>query len=649
MDRALLTIVFAAIAFVIATFVFLVLGIVEIFKGKRKFEGYGIRGFAGFLFSLLVMGGIAYCLYHVPDILMGGDTWEYLIVAGPGNAVNAALALAAALPMIYIYFLFITFFPKSDEKPYFSLAILSLVSGLGNSLIIFIINNALGRSNGYRSGLHLYMLTGIALFAISSVIVRSKLISFTNDYVLNKRIELSSKLLKTSFENFEGLDSGNIYAVLNNDTETISTFVNILISGLTALITIICCFFYIGFLNIYGLLLSVGIILFAAGSYYVASVSANKSWEQTRDIQNTFFKSITDMIDGFKELSLHRKKRNEFEQDMQDTCTRYRKTRVEGELRFVGVTVMGELLFTSVIGLVVFLFPIIFDNVHGDTLRDYTFIFLYMAGSVNVLLFAIPNILRVLISWKRVEALKNEIPAAESVRECTDEVAGAEAVLEISGLKYHYKGKDGEVFEVGPIECSFKTGEIVFITGGNGSGKSTLAKLFTGLYTPNAGEITINGVKQEPGDLGSYFSTIFSDFYLFGKLYGIDYQRKQAEIQKYLEMLRIDDKVQIVDGKFSTVKLSTGQRKRVALFLSYLEDRPFYLFDEWAAEQDPEFRSFFYKTLLPGFKARGKGVIAITHDDRYFSTADKVIKMEMGRIVRYEDRYGVKELDTVSV
>lgn len=98
-----------------------------------------------------------------------------------------------------------------------------------------------------------------------------------------------------------------------------------------------------------------------------------------------------------------------------------------------------------------------------------------------------------------------------------------------------------------------------------------------------------------------------------------------------MEILRIDDKVQIADGAFSTLKLSTGQRKRLALLVSYLEERPVYLFDEWAADQDPEFRKFFYKTLLPELKARGKTVIAITHDDSYFNEADRLIKMEMGR------------------
>jgi ABC-type siderophore export system fused ATPase/permease subunit len=133
--------------------------------------------------------------------------------------------------------------------------------------------------------------------------------------------------------------------------------------------------------------------------------------------------------------------------------------------------------------------------------------------------------------------------------------------------------------------------------------------------------------------LSENYTTIFSDFYLFDKLYGIEYEGKKEEIQRYLEVLQLDKKVKVEDGKFSTTKLSTGQKKRLALLVAYLEDKPIYLFDEWAADQDPEFRLFFYNALLTELRERGKCVIAITHDDQYFNLADKFIKMDMGKNV----------------
>jgi putative ATP-binding cassette transporter len=63
-----------------------------------------------------------------------------------------------------------------------------------------------------------------------------------------------------------------------------------------------------------------------------------------------------------------------------------------------------------------------------------------------------------------------------------------------------------------------------------------------------------------------------------------------------------------------------------------LEDRPFYLFDEWASDQDPLFKDVFYKQLLPELKSRNKAVLVITHDDRYFAGADRLIRLDYGRI-----------------
>nr|WP_318837502.1 hypothetical protein [Burkholderia contaminans] len=51
--------------------------------------------------------------------------------------------------------------------------------------------------------------------------------------------------------------------------------------------------------------------------------------------------------------------------------------------------------------------------------------------------------------------------------------------------------------------------------------------------------------------------------------------------------------------------MSTGQRKRLALLCAYIEDRPIYILDEWAADQDPVFKRFFYEVLVPDLKSRG--------------------------------------------
>jgi putative ATP-binding cassette transporter len=206
--------------------------------------------------------------------------------------------------------------------------------------------------------------------------------------------------------------------------------------------------------------------------------------------------------------------------------------------------------------------------------------------------------------------------------------------IELDGVCYRHSrvDEDGR-FLFGPIDLTIDQGEVLFIVGGNGSGKTTLAMLLLGFYRPETGQIKLNGVPLDESNLFFYrqrFSAVFTDFHLFEQLVFLDEPELCDRATAYIEALGMARHVKVSDGRFSTVNLSTGQRKRLALVASYLEDRPVYLFDEWAADQDPAFKRIFYTSLLPELKARGKTVIVITHDDAYFTHADRVIKLDNG-------------------
>ena len=104
--------------------------------------------------------------------------------------------------------------------------------------------------------------------------------------------------------------------------------------------------------------------------------------------------------------------------------------------------------------------------------------------------------------------------------------------------------------------------------------------------------------------------------------------------RSYIELFELESKVSIVENKFSTIKLSMGQRKRLALIQALLENKPIIVLDEWAADQDPYFREKFYNVILPLIKKEGKTIIAITHDDKYFYAADHLFKMEDGKLLK---------------
>ena len=208
--------------------------------------------------------------------------------------------------------------------------------------------------------------------------------------------------------------------------------------------------------------------------------------------------------------------------------------------------------------------------------------------------------------------------------------------LELVGVQHTYRREnEEEEFSLGPIDLSLRPGELVFITGGNGSGKTTLAKLLVGLYIPQQGEIRLDGqtiTDERRDNYRQLFSVVFSDFYLFENLLGLSHFNIDTKAQDYLAKLQLDRCVQIKDRTLSTLELSQGQRKRLALLTAYLEDRPIYLFDEWAADQDPQFKEIFYFELLGRLKEAGKTVIVISHDDRYYHVADRVLKLNYGLI-----------------
>lgn len=633
-DNTASTLLFITLPFLLLTLWLSGVSILEIIRKTRVFEGNAIKVTSFLSVILVFICGFTYSLYRIPDILYGGLDWSFLRVWAPQTLELSVISLFAAVLLFIFYFTITLLYPKRDEKSMFALIILSMTSGLGNAIIIFTVNETLNRSDErFHSGLLIYFFMGIAIYVFGQRLVRTRLIHLANGMVYRKRTELTRSILNTPYRKIETMEQGKIQAALNNDTETISDFSNIVVTGATSLVTLVCCFVYMGTISFFGLLVSLAVIVVAAGMHFWMGKQANRIWEQTRDIQNRFFAFINDLIGGFKELSMNQGKKIAFERDMHESAETYRDKRIKGDLKFAHVNVIGELLFSLVVGAIAFLFPVLFPDLKNTSIRTYVFIMLYMTGPIHGILGAIPNLYRVRISWNRINGLLQELDSDPAWNSEPAKETGAFHALELSQASYRYTGKDGETFAIGPVNHIFRKGEITFITGGNGSGKSTLAKLIAGLYAPESGEVRINGRQASSEELGHRISAVFSDYHLFEKLYGIDCSQKEEEIELYLNVLQLREKVEIQNGVLSTIRLSTGQRKRLALLISYLEDRPIHLFDEWAADQDPEFRAFFYDSLLPALKSRGKCVIAITHDDRFFSTADRVIKMEMGTIV----------------
>jgi ABC-type siderophore export system fused ATPase/permease subunit len=209
--------------------------------------------------------------------------------------------------------------------------------------------------------------------------------------------------------------------------------------------------------------------------------------------------------------------------------------------------------------------------------------------------------------------------------------------IEITGLGFSYPGSgDQKGFSLKIENFSLTRGELVIIKGGNGSGKSTFMCILAGLLPPSEGDILVDGSPasaMKGAEYRSFFSILFADFHLFDDFYGFSFTEENLE--HWAGKLKVSEFIKTYrqTGKLPSTALSSGQRKRMALLAAILENRQILLLDEVAADFDPEFRSLYYRDIIPALKAAGRTLILVSHDDRYYDVADRVLEFREGTIV----------------
>lgn len=634
--------------FVLLSVVYLLLIALDLFKGRRRFEGFTFRKLLKIVGILAMFVPFAFGIYLLP-LAMSEVPWKVASVWTPISFHAVAILIIAAMVISYIGNVLSNLFPT--QNPYFRSAplvvVLSLLSGGANAVVIFLITSSLFSDIKLEYQVYFYVLA-FFIYIVGRKLIQTRLIKITFKIVYDMRMRLIRKVFLTSYQRFEGLEDGRVFATLNNDTGQVASSANIIVSLITSFITAVCAFVYLFTIAFWATAVTLGVIIIIAVLYAYVGARARVHFEEARDTLNVYMGLLNGLLDGFKELSLRTNKKKLYETDISDTSLEFQDRMARASINFVNAFLVGESLLLAVLGAVSFAIPRLFPDITVFTLMSFIMVLLYLIGPVNVILGSIPAITQIRVAWGRVKTFEIDLPANIDPQKMIDPLTPhikrtvdrliAKDVL----FTYEPESEEEEPFVVGPLDFEAAKGEITFIIGGNGSGKTTLAKLLTGLYNPEDGTVRVEGEDaDEDLDLGEYFSTVFSGYHLYKKLYDVDLTQQEAkdEADEYLKMLNLDSKVEIEEDSFSTVDLSGGQRKRLALMQCYLEDSPIYLFDEIAADQDPEFRRFFYRDLLQRMKAEGKIVIAITHDDHYFDVADKIIKMDMGKIETVDAGY----------
>mgnify|MGYP002631023321 CR=1 FL=1 len=532
----------------------------------------------------------------------------------------------------------IRFFLRTAPKSMLFTALLSAAAGAFNGALVAIVHRALtGASSPFGSLGMLFILACIGKLS-TGYFSEVSLVRSAQVALADLRLGIVRQLQHIPFREFERLGTARVLSTLTDDV-TILGLVSYQLPALAVNFAVISGGLgYLAFLSwkllIASLLFaSVGALVYGFVLRHARSLIAET--RSQRDLLNGYFLSMTH---GMKELKLHRGRRDAHTRDGVGALTeKLMALDVATHRRFIGAHIASHFFLFGCIGLIVFVAADSL-NLTEEVVTGYVFTALYLLGPVSGAASALPTFSRASVSLSRVESLGVSLKNLASERVAAEgEPSPFEPPMQAIELKQaicRYEA-DGESFVLGPIDLTVKPGEILFITGGNGSGKSTLAKVLVGLYGLNGGEHLCNGTavtEENCDDYRQLFSAVFSDYYLFESLLGLSNPDLDRDAAKYLEKLQLTKKVTVLDGELSTTQLSQGQRKRLALLTAYLENRSIYLFDEWAADQDSSFKELFYRTLLPELKSRGKTVIVISHDDRYFDAGDRRIHMREGKI-----------------
>jgi putative pyoverdin transport system ATP-binding/permease protein len=512
-----------------------------------------------------------------------------------------------------------------------------LVSGLGMTGLIIQINRFLRNDGSIES----VVITGFLSLCV--LVIGSRLLS---GYVVNRlvttslsdlRLKLTHSVLAVPLKSIEGMGENRILPALTTDTSRINNALTAFPYFLRSLIILACCLVYMALLSWQGFLMVVSLIVITVSFYLLVSPRAVAHQRKARREWDTLFGHFKSLVQGIKVFKLHAGKRADLIRVLITPSEEtYRQHTVRGAtIQTLALSVAQTMGFVA-IGCLFFVFPLI-APVTPQTLTSFTFLLIYMIGPLEGAFTWMPQLIQADVAMDSIQQLGLSLER-QSVKVQRKELATVEEwrSLELSNVSHtYYSEKENGKFTLGPVSLTLRPGELVFVVGGNGSGKTTLGKLLSGLYAPESGAVMLNGVEINDENRDHYcehFSAVFSDLYLSDSLLGLS-TSQLSRAQDYLIAFQLNHKVQVADGKFSTIDLSQGQRKRLALLVAYLEDRPIYLFDEWAADQDPMFKDIFYRKLLPELKARGKAVVVITHDDKYYTLADRLIKLESGQIV----------------
>jgi putative ATP-binding cassette transporter len=522
------------------------------------------------------------------------------------------------------------------------LVFMSALGGVSNAAILTAINTGAGAADDANQGnLWAATLFLVALFVyFKTQVYISTTITAEIEAIIHKlRVRLMDYVRRSELLALEEIGRSRIIAAITSDSAILTQASNMLTFSIQGPVLIGFVAIYVAYLSFAAFVLSAVILVTAGTIFHFKSRHLTAERAKASAQERKIYDRLADFIDGFKEIRLNRSRSEALFEDTVAVSRNAANIKINAQAETFKQIAATQGYMYILLGAIVFVAPQFSDALGGASIAKITAALLYVIGSCFSLVQTIPILMNANAAADRIANLETTL--RESVTSEENDIAAPTSFekIEMQDVVFTYKDKFSDAaFHIGPIDFTLRSGELLFITGGNGSGKSTFLRVLAGLYHPQSGEILLDGMRVNSATRDLYrelFSAIFYDYHLFRQLYGIP-EADPGELSRLLTKFRLEDKTGLTNGEFRTLDLSGGQRRRLALIVSMLENRPIVLLDEWTAEQDPEYRRKFYDELLPEMMRAGKTIVVITHDDRYLDELHlpaRRIHMEEGRIV----------------
>ncbi|OXG09132.1 putative ATP-binding cassette transporter [Flavobacterium araucananum] len=503
---------------------------------------------------------------------------------------------------------------------------------------LYIINNAISGNKEFIKGYMWIVFVAVVVYTyLLNIIFQKKLNQYTYNILYENEKNVFKKILQTPLIVLEKFGSQRFYTAIE-DIRVFGSFSGVVTHTVNSLLMLVLCLAYMFAISLYSALIVLGLIILIAAIFFVVINSMSQKLAVLRKFNEHYYNYVNDVIKGFKDLKVDRNKRNNL-MNRHLTPNRDDAKDLDYKINFVflSINLISQYGLYLVIGAILFLLPAL-NLLTREEVGSYVVILLFITGPINNLINMQNVYAQYMVSNDRIKKFLFDFQIAKEESTVPTEVyTGEFDSVELNNIGFRYNNSDADtIFELGPLNLKIDKGEVIFVIGGNGSGKSTFINILTGLYEPSSGELLLNNedITADNTVIQNLIAAVFTDNHIFSHNYDDYLLENNDKYRKLLETMELD-KV-IVDDKEESARrsFSKGQGKRMSLIFALLENKPILVLDEWAADQDPHFRKYFYEKLVPKLKEEGKTIIAVTHDDAYFKYADRIIKFDYGQIVK---------------